>query len=76
MNWRILIGFPFLTCVIRAILLLTVLPYEIPLSRTRSKKIERMEKYYYKIYENYALGNENESESHRNGDFSPNVQDQ
>lgn len=56
-NWRVLISFPIITCIIRAILLLTVLPYEIPLKRTRSKTIERMEKYYYKIYENYALGN-------------------
>lgn len=28
-----------------------------------------MEKYYYKIYENYALGNENENNSNRNGEI-------
>lgn len=42
LSWRIVISFPIITCVIRAILLLTVLPYEIPLHRTKSKTIQRM----------------------------------
>lgn len=41
-NWRILLALPLLTCIIRAVLLLTVLTYEIPLQRTKSKKIQHM----------------------------------
>lgn len=41
-NWRILISFPIVTCIIRAVLLLTVLPYEIPLQRAKSRTIQRM----------------------------------
>lgn len=41
-NWRILISFPMLTCIIRSVVLTFLLPYEIPSHRMREREIQRL----------------------------------
>ena len=53
-RWRIVLSFPIITCAVRTFFLLQVMPYEIPHHRMNDREIQRLEKYYYKIYENYG----------------------